>query len=100
VSRFVLTPDASEDLREIVDFIRKDSPDAARRVLREFKEAMRKLARVPGMGHFRKDLASEPVRFWPVYSYLIIYRPETKPLEVVRVVRGTRDILSLLESDG
>jgi antitoxin ParD1/3/4/toxin ParE1/3/4 len=97
VSRFFLTRDASEDLRDIVDFIRKDSPDAARRVSQKLKEEMRNLARMPGMGHLRRDLASEPVLFWPVYSYLIIYRPDTKPLEIVRVLRGTRDVQRLLE---
>ena len=44
--------------------------------------SMRLVAERPGIGHTRADLAREPVRFWPVYSYLIIYRPETNPLEV------------------
>jgi antitoxin ParD1/3/4/toxin ParE1/3/4 len=99
MSRFVLTFDASEDLREIIEFIRKDSPNAARRVLQEFRETMRKLAQMPGMGHMRQDLADEALRFWPIYSYLIIFRPETKPLEIVRVLRGSRDVLSILSSN-
>ena len=99
MSRFVLTSDASEDLREIIEFIREDSPNAARRVLGEFRETMRKLARMPGMGHLRQDLADESLRFWPIYSYLIIFRPETKPLEIVRVLRGSRDVLSILQSN-
>jgi len=32
-----------------------------------------------------------------VYSYLVIYRPETKPLQVVRVVSGYRDVPKLFE---
>jgi antitoxin ParD1/3/4/toxin ParE1/3/4 len=58
---------------------------------------MRKLARIPGMGHSREDLADESLRFWPVYSYLIIYRPESRPLEVVRVLHGSRDVRRILE---
>jgi plasmid stabilization system protein ParE len=99
MTRFVLTFDAREDLREIIEFIRKDSPAAARRVLQEIQETMRKLARMPGMGHLREDLADEPLRFWPIYSYLIIFRPETKPLEIVRVLRGSRDVRSILQGD-
>ncbi len=48
------------------------------------------------MGHLREDLAEEPLRFWPVYSYLIIYRPDSRPLEIVRVLHGARDVRNLL----
>ena len=48
------------------------------------------------MGHLRTDLAQEPLRFWPVYSYLIIYRPDAEPLEIVRVLHGARDVAQLL----
>ncbi len=48
------------------------------------------------MGHLRQDLADEPLRFWAVYSYLIIYREDSDPLEIVRVLHGARDVKSLL----
>jgi toxin ParE1/3/4 len=38
------------------------------------------LGKNPGTGHWRKDLTSEALKFFPVYSYLIVYRPDTKPL--------------------
>lgn len=97
MSRFVLTPAARADLTEIFDYISRDNPNAARRVLDELRGAMLKLAEMPEMGHYRSDLADEPLRFWPVYSYLIIYRPEERPLQVVRVLHGARDIRKLLE---
>jgi antitoxin ParD1/3/4/toxin ParE1/3/4 len=96
MSRFVLTPAARGDLEGIVDYIAKDSPDAAQRVRRELRDSMRKLARTPGMGHFRSDLSDEPLRFWQVYSFLIIYRPETRPLQIVRVLRAARDVRTIL----
>jgi plasmid stabilization system protein ParE len=96
MTRFVLTPAARADLEEIVDFIREDNPDAAQRVLRELRDSMRKLARMPEMGHFRKDLCEEPLRFWSVYSYLIIYRAEVRPIQVLRVLRSARDVQSIL----
>jgi hypothetical protein len=34
--------------------------------------------------------------FWPVRDYLIVYRPERKPIEIVTVVRGSRDVRALL----
>jgi antitoxin ParD1/3/4/toxin ParE1/3/4 len=57
---------------------------------------MRRLAQMPGLGHLREELSDEPVRFFPVYSYLIIYRPETDPLEIVRVLHGARDVHTIL----
>jgi plasmid stabilization system protein ParE len=95
--RFVLTSAARADLLEIFDYISQDNPDAARRVVAELRAAMRRLAEMPEMGHFRKDLAKEPLRFWSVYSYLIIYRPKARPLQVVRVLHGSRDVQSILE---
>ena len=44
----------------------------------------------------REDLAEETLRFWPVRSYLIIYRPDAKPIQIVRVLSGYRDIAELL----
>lgn len=98
MSRFVLTPAARGDLEEILDFIAKDSPDAAQRVRRKLRDSMRMLARRPGLGHFRSDLSDEPLRFWQVYSFLIIYRPETRPLQILRVLRAARDVRTILLS--
>jgi len=44
----------------------------------------------------RKDLTDVSVRFFPVYSYLIVYRPDTKPLQVVAVLHGRRDVGKIL----
>ena len=46
----------------------------------------------------RDDLADETLRVWTVHSYLMIYRPETRPLQIVRVLSGYRDIATLFES--
>jgi plasmid stabilization system protein ParE len=99
MGRYVLTAEARADLAEIADFIRQDSPGAARRVVESLREAMAKLADLPEMGHVREDLAPTPLRFWPIYSYLVIYRPESRPLQVVRILHGARDVRRLLEDD-
>ncbi len=90
------TPDARNDLHSIWEYIAQDDISAADRVIVKIEEAANLLARRPGLGHERKDLTDLPVRFWPVYSYLIIYRPETKPLQIVRVVSAFRDLVTLL----
>ena len=52
----------------------------------------------PGIGHVRDDLTDQPVRFWAVFSYLIIYDPVPRPVQVVRVLHGARDLAALLGS--
>ena len=48
------------------------------------------------MGHKREDLTSYPVLFWPVGSYTIIYRSVQRPIEIVAVTQGSRDIPAFL----
>ncbi len=96
MARYVLSPEAHDDLRELRDYIAQDNPTAARRLLSDLRDAMRRLAEMPELGHVREDLAEEALRFWPVRSYLIIYRPDAKPIQIVRVLSGYRDIAELL----
>lgn len=68
----------------------------ARRVRLQIFDACQRLAANPGAGHSQEYLTDKPVRFWPVGSYLVIYNPARKPVEIVRVVHGARDLPSLL----
>ena len=56
------------------------------------------LAGTLGAGHWRKNLTDERVKFFQVYSYLIVYRPETKPLQVVSILHGHRDLERILKN--
>ena len=55
------------------------------------------LAENPGAGHWRKNLTDESVKFFPVYSYLIVYRPDTKPLQEVSILHGRRNVEQILQ---
>jgi plasmid stabilization system protein ParE len=68
MSRYQISPSARQDLIDIRDFIAKGNRAAARRVFGQIRAACRMLANRPQLGHLRADLASEPLRFWPVYS--------------------------------
>ena len=96
MSRYQISPPARQDLIDIRNFIAKENRAAARKVLARIRATCHMLAEQPHGGHLRTDLASEPLRFWPVYSYLIIYRPNSKPIEVVRVLHGARDVSAIL----
>jgi plasmid stabilization system protein ParE len=96
MSGYLLSPLAAQDLDDLWEFIARNNLDAADRILEEIYAAVQRLVRMPLIGHFRDDLADRSHRFWPVRDFLIIYHPETSPLEIVRILRGSRDIPSLL----
>ena len=96
MSAFRLSLEASQDLIEIYEYIAQDNVDAAERVRLELLEAMQGLAEMPGMGHRREDLTRSPVLFWNVRSYQIIYQRGTRPLEIVAVLHGKRNIRRIL----
>ena len=69
---------------------------AADRWIGKLFDAFESLALTPGMGHKREDLTPHPVLFWPVGSYLVIYRADRRPIEIVAVTQGSRDIPAFL----
>ena len=50
----------------------------------------------PGAGHRHDDLTIENVRFFSIYSYLIAYRTETRPLQRGAIFHGRRDLEQIL----
>jgi antitoxin ParD1/3/4/toxin ParE1/3/4 len=98
--KYLLSGPAKKDLWGIWEYLAERSDlTTADRVVEELHQAMERLAESPGLGHLRRDLAREPLRFWKVRSYLVVYRPDTSPLEVVRILPGSRDVEALLEQD-
>lgn len=65
-------------------------------MLDTLEKALERLAKNPGLAHMREELADRRYRFYLVYSYLIVYRFETKPLQVIRVLHAARDVQSIL----
>jgi plasmid stabilization system protein ParE len=88
--------DAELDLDGSWEYIAADSIDAADRWIDRLFEAFEAIGKNPGIGHRRDDLTAYPVLFWPVGAYLIVYRANARPAEIVAVTRGGRDIPSFL----
>ena len=98
---FQFTPQATEDLDAIWWSIAEDSPDAADRVEMEIIATCRRLANHPLIGTRRQDIMPLSLRFWtlPRFSnYVIVYRPDTVPLQVVAVLHGKRDLIKTMEA--
>lgn len=100
MSGYLLTLAADADLEEIWQFVRENSGVARADGLEdELHTAMHRLGDAPGIGHLRADLADESLRFWPVHRFLIVYRPDTRPIQIVRILHGARDVQALLYSN-
>jgi antitoxin ParD1/3/4/toxin ParE1/3/4 len=95
--RYILAPQAARDLVQIWRYIKKESSqETADRVESVIRSKFAYLADFPGGGHRRHDLTEAEVRFLAVYSYLIVYRPETKPLQIVAILHAHRDVAKIL----
>ena len=95
-SPFILSPESVDDLDEIWLYIAEDDIEAADRFEEKLRNAMQLVADRPQIGHLRNDLTDQPVKFWSVDTYLIIYDSAESPIRIVRVLSGSRDISAIL----
>lgn len=100
MKNYKLTPEADENLLEIIDYIAADSVTAAVSVLNEFEKTFPKLGESPGLGHYREELLPQSYRFFAVYSYLVVYRWENHPIEIIAIIHGARDLARQFERRG
>lgn len=86
----VVAPQAREDLREAYDYIHKDNPNAAARVLAHIVEVigMPVSEAVTGRDVLLRD--GRRVKTWPVPPYRIYYRVRGQELQVIRVYHQAR----------
>jgi len=98
MSRYILAPQAAQDLIDIWRYIKEQSSvTIADRVERTIRDRMGFLSSHPRAGHWRRDMTSQNVKFFSVYSYLIVYKPDTKPLQIVSLLHGRRDVEKILK---
>jgi toxin ParE1/3/4 len=88
------TAQAEQDLIDIWNYVARDNPGAADRLLDLLDEKSQALARNPQMGRAREDVAAG-LRHFPVGKYLILYRNLGDGVEVVRYVHGMRHLQDL-----
>lgn len=95
-SRVKRTPRAEQDLEDIWFFVAQDNPDAADRLLDRIEQSTKLLVDNPHIGPAWLDVAPE-LRYHPVGNYLLLYRIIKNGIEIVRVVHGARDWVSLFQ---
>ena len=91
-----LSPLAQQDIKDIrAYYLDEAGASVARHVLRALGNGFRLVGDAPGIGHSRLDLTDEPVRVWPVFSFLIVYDPAARPVGIARVLHGRRNLATL-----
>jgi toxin ParE1/3/4 len=85
------TISAKNDLKDIKDFIKKDSIFYSEKVVSEIVEKTKKLNDFPEIGRIVPELSDEKVREIIVYSYRIIYKICSDKIDILSVLHGARD---------
>jgi plasmid stabilization system protein ParE len=74
------------------------SLDVADAMISDLERAMVELTENSGLGHRREDITQREVRFFLVHRYFVIYRPDTRPLRIVRVLHASQNLTKLLKT--
>ena len=93
---YQLTQEAEQDIDTIkIHLLGQGGPPLVRHVLGKIQASLELLGSMPGIGHSRTDLTSEPVKFWQVFSYFVIYDPAPRPIHIIRLLHTHRDLAAL-----
>jgi toxin ParE1/3/4 len=83
---------ALDDLRDIVNFVARDSPAYAVKLGNRIAQAPRHLATFPRLGSIVPELATDQIRELWVRPYRIIYQVRGEDCFILAVVHGSRDL--------
>jgi toxin ParE1/3/4 len=104
VPRVSQRPRARRDVVDHAVYISAGNLEAAERFLDAVERAFAFLAKNPEIGSPRhcQNPRLVGLRMWPIRGfrkYLVFYCPRADGIEVVRVLRGERDIAAILEKE-
>ncbi|BAY39534.1 plasmid stabilization system protein [Nostoc sp. NIES-2111] len=91
---YIISPEASRDLAEIIDYFANRNIDAGEHFVDEFEKKCKYLINFPNMGRSYGNIQPY-LRGVPLEGYVILYRVINDGIEIVRVVSGYRDLESL-----
>jgi plasmid stabilization system protein ParE len=88
--RVAWSPEAADDLEEIVAFIARDSQSYARAVASKTLTTAKSLGRFPHIGRAVPEVEDPSIRERFVFSYRLIYRVEQHRVLILAIVHGRR----------
>jgi len=98
----IVTSPALADAREAYAWIRKDSRQAAIHFRAAVSRAARAIGEYPDIGRTRPEVAFPSTRFFVLtgFPYVLVYRSDTTPPRILRILHGARDLGGVLGEGG
>ena len=89
---------SKNDLDQIIEYLLRDNPASALKILDEIDEGISKLSQFPEIGRLPKDdkLKAFGYRVLIVASYLVFYIIKEDIVEIHRILHGSRDYRYIL----
>ncbi len=84
------TRPALTDLTDIVRYISRDDPAAARRLAAKLREATKALATQPQLGRMLPETSNESIREIVRGNYRVIYRVAKQEIQILAVMEAHR----------
>jgi toxin ParE1/3/4 len=94
MKQHIISPKASQDLSEIIDYFVRINIDAGEHFIEKFDKKCQHLANFPNMGRSYVNIKAD-LRGVPLENYIILYRVVNSGIEIVRVVSGYQNLESL-----
>ncbi len=85
---------ARNDLKQIHDYIAKDSEYYARNVIQEIVAKTETLTEHPEIGRIVPEIGDQNIRELIIYSYRLIYESSIADIEILAIIHGIRDFNS------
>lgn len=90
---------ALDDLRDLLEFVRKDSVAYADRLAAHISRAARTLASFPRLGSIVPEIQQDEIRELWVRPYRIIYVIRGDDCHVTAIAHASRDLPTLFDAD-
>jgi len=90
---------ARNDLKQIYDYIAKDSKYYATNVAQDMVSKAESLSEFPEIGRVVPEIGDENVRELIIYSYRLIYEVVPNGVQILAIIHGKRDFSSLDRND-
>lgn len=91
------SPEATEDLESIAEYIARDSEFYARAVVTKILSVSRTIGEFPLIGRIVPEIGDERIRERLIYSYRLVYRVEPERILIVAVIHGKRLLENISE---
>jgi toxin ParE1/3/4 len=98
MTQYIIAPEAIQDLKIITDYLAQTNLETAEKLLNQFEKKCRYLVQFPKIGRSYRYIRPY-LRGLPLNGYIIFYRLSQDTIEIMRVVRGNRDLEALFNTD-